>query len=420
MSASTATRRISVSNSVIPTPHAIKVDTRGAVILNEDSPQTRDSRNIYLPNHVEPVSHIAVDIGGSLAKVVYFTRSPQPPDSPSLLATFGSNGGPSSGSSSDAPRTPPDEYPPATTPPSAKAAKFNGALTPLVLNDHQNHGLQGSYPDALFCAELARRTSLHNFPGGSLNFERFETEHIEECVDFIKELVELSAEVNGVSIEEMKASVKIMATGGGAHKFYELFSSELGVEVRREDEMECLITGLKFLTLIPSEVYSFSDHLMRTLPTSTAELERPSPNPPQYQVQFEDQPSPQLPCLLVNIGSGVSIIKVDEDGNFERVSGTSLGGGTLWGLLSLLTPATTFDEMLELSEQGDNATVDMLVGDIYGQDYSRLGLKSTMIASSFGKVFKKGRQGEKKVTPKPEDISKSLLYAISNNIGQIA
>jgi type II pantothenate kinase len=39
----------------------------------------------------------------------------------------------------------------------------------------------------------------------------------------------------------------------------------------------------------------------------------------------------------------VSIVKVDEDGSFERVSGTSLGGGTLWGLLSLITEATTFD-----------------------------------------------------------------------------
>ena len=73
--------------------------------------------------------------------------------------------------------------------------------------------------------------------------------------------------------------------------------------------------------------------------------------------------------------------------------------------------------MLELSERGDNSTVDMLVGDIYGQDYSKLGLKSTMIASSFGKVFKKG--GDKRHFS-PEDISKSLLYAISNNIGQIA
>ena len=34
---------------------------------------------------------------------------------------------------------------------------------------------------------------------------------------------------------------------------------------------------------------------------------------------------------------------MDEDGGFERVSGTSLGGGTLWGLLSLLTDARSFD-----------------------------------------------------------------------------
>jgi len=74
-------------------------------------------------------------------------------------------------------------------------------------------------------------------------------------------------------------------------------------------------------------------------------------------------------------------------------------------------------EMLALSERGDNSMVDMLVGDIYGQDYNRLGLKSTMIASTVGKVFKKG---SKKKTFSPEDISKSLLYAVSNNIGQIA
>jgi pantothenate kinase len=74
--------------------------------------------------------------------------------------------------------------------------------------------------------------------------------------------------------------------------------------------------------------------------------------------------------------------------------------------------------MLALSEKGDNASVDMLVGDIYGQDYGRLGLKSTTIASSFGKVFSK--KSGKKGTFSAEDISKSLLYAVSNNIGQIA
>ena len=77
-------------------------------------------------------------------------------------------------------------------------------------------------------------------------------------------------------------------------------------------------------------------------------------------------------------------------------------------------------EMLALSERGDNAPVDMLVGDIYGQDYGKIGLKSSTIASSFGKVFRKGADPERKKTFRQEDISRSLLYAISNNIGQIA
>ena len=100
------------------------------------------------------------------------------------------------------------------------------------------------------------------------------------------------------------------------------------------------------------------------------------------------------PYLLVNIGSGVSMIKVSGPRDFQRVGGTSLGGGTLWGLLSLLTGARTFDDMLGMAERGDNTKVDMLVGDIYGTDYGKIGLKSTTIASSFGKVFRMKREAE--------------------------
>lgn len=211
----------------------------------------------------------------------------------------------------------------------------------------ENGSVNGTLDHGLLRSSILRKTSVQHFPGGSLNFVRFETEHVDDCVAFIQSLITHSATLNGVSIQEMRKGVKIMATGGGAHKFHELFSSVLEVEVRREDEMECLIEGFKFITLIPDEVYYFSDELINShsYAHERATLERPSPDPPQYGVMFESNPTPQLPCLLVNIGSGVSIIKVDEDGSFERVSGTSLGGGTLWGLLSLLTPATSFDGM---------------------------------------------------------------------------
>ena len=177
------------------------------------------------------------------------------------------------------------------------------------------------------------------------------------------------------------------------------------------------------------------------------------------------------PYLLVNIGSGVSMLKVTGPRSSERVGGTSLGGGTLWGLLSMLTGARSFDDMLYQAEQGDNTKVDMLVGDIYGTDYAKIGLKSTTIASSFGKVFRMKREAEQEALDNAAsssssaaaqsqppsrqaeeatvdgasaattgnttnncnsksksknapfsdaDVSRSLLYAISNNIGQIA
>lgn len=133
------------------------------------------------------------------------------------------------------------------------------------------------------------------------------------------------------------------------------------------------------------------------------------------------------------------MIKVSGPREYVRVGGTSLGGGTLWGLLSLLTGARNFEEMLSFAEQGDNTAVDMLVGDIYGSDYGKIGLKSTTIASSFGKVYRMKRQAEREAEDhgglangdqnnhsedpfspshsstkfRPEDISRSLLYAVS-------
>lgn len=206
-------------------------------------------------------------------------------------------------------------------------------------------------------------------------------------------------------------------------------------------DAEFVQTGLDFfITEIPREVFTYSE---------------------ADPMQFVTPSDNVYPYLLVNIGSGVSFLKVSGPREYQRVGGTSLGGGTLWGLLSLLTGARTFDEMLELASQGDNSKVDMLVGDIYGTDYGKIGLKSTTIASSFGKVFRKKRQAESEAEDSggqrhvdqhrrrehphgeqpqqqqqlhepspsshdearpfsPADISVSLLYAISNNIGQIA
>ncbi|GAB5592908.1 hypothetical protein Unana1_07808 [Umbelopsis nana] len=279
--------------------------------LSADTLPSNDTRAIYLPNQTEQVSQIAIDIGGSLTKVVYYTSTP---------------------------------------------------------------GIQG----------------------GKLHFTRFETEMIDNGIELVARLLQESQ-------KSTKSTVipHVVATGGGAHMYYDKLQKALpGIPIHKEDEMECLIIGVNFfIQQIPKEVFSYSE---------------------ATSMCFEETPNVQYPYMLVNIGSGVSILKVTGPDNYVRISGTCLGGGTLWGLLSLLTDAKSFDEMLEMSQHGDNRNVDLLVGDIYGSDYSKLGLKSSKIASSFGKVFRKGGQKKAQESFKPEDVSTSLLYMISNNIGQIA
>eukprot|EP01132_Coremiostelium_polycephalum_P005431 gene5431-6775_t len=276
---------------------------------------TGGNRPISLPHQSSPIKHFALDIGGTLAKLVYFVQNSRSSDDPK--------------------------------------------------------------------SEI----------GGKLHFIKFQTKNIEDCFDFILE--------NNLHIDEGKPKV-VRVTGGGAYKYADLFEKKLGCKLIKEDEMQCLIWGTNFLlNRIQRESFTYS----------------PIPNS-QSPKEFIDKVDNPYPYLLVQIGSGVSVLKVDSETSFQRVDGTSLGGGTFWGLCSLLTGVTDFDEMLELTKHGQSNMVDLVVGDIYGTDYTKVGLASDTIASSFGKIIYKHSES---VPPfKKEDIAQSLLKMVSNNIGQIA
>jgi|TARA_B100001142_G_scaffold323345_1_gene373213 bifunctional damage-control phosphatase, subfamily II, fusion protein len=181
-----------------------------------------------------------------------------------------------------------------------------------------------------------------------------------------------------------------------------LFQRRFGIQLQKEDEMECAVAGANFLLeTIRDEAFTFThgqkDYVV----------------PEDLHEDNDDL----FPYLLVNIGSGVSIIKVDRS-SFERIGGTNIGGGTFWGLCRLLTGLQDFDEMLACSAAGDNSKVDMLVGDIYGgRDYLKVGLSSSTIASSFGRVVTE--EGSLEDYNKA-DITLSLLRMISYNISHIA
>lgn len=85
-----------------------------------------------------------------------------------------------------------------------------------------------------------------NGQGGKLNFKNFETAKIDELTGYMDRLV------NGVQGKPTQSSesrssgepLYVMATGGGAYKYFDKIQDRLGVQIYREDEMECLIVGL--------------------------------------------------------------------------------------------------------------------------------------------------------------------------------
>ncbi|XP_018328170.1 pantothenate kinase 3 isoform X3 [Agrilus planipennis] len=192
----------------------------------------------------------------------------------------------------------------------------------------------------------------------------------------------------------------VSATGGGAYKFENDFRKEVNLKLAKFDEFDSLISGIQYIdTHNPNECYYWAN------PT---EMEKCSKSSYDFSNPY--------PFLLVNIGSGVSILAVYGPNNYKRVTGTSIGGGTFLGLCCLLTGCNTFEEAIELAAGGDNTNVDKLVRDIYGGDYERFGLPGDLVASSFGQMNSR----EKRSKVSREDLARATLVTITNNIGSIA
>jgi pantothenate kinase len=65
---------------------------------------------------------------------------------------------------------------------------------------------------------------------------------------------------------------------------------------------------------------------------------------------------------------------VESRTDFKRVCGTSIGSSFFWGILRLLNQFNDPTQAVEGALQGDSSNIDMSVGDIYGGDYSSIGL----------------------------------------------
>nr|XP_048315546.1 pantothenate kinase 2, mitochondrial isoform X1 [Myodes glareolus]XP_048315547.1 pantothenate kinase 2, mitochondrial isoform X1 [Myodes glareolus] len=226
---------------------------------------------------------------------------------------------------------------------------------------------------------------------GNLHFIRFPTHDMPA-------FIQMGKDKNFSSLHTV-----FCATGGGSYKFEQDFRTIGDLQLHKLDELDCLIKGILYIDSVGfngrSQCYYF---------------ENPADSEKCQKLPF-DLKNP-YPLLLVNIGSGVSILAVYSKDNYRRVTGTSLGGGTFFGLCCLLTGCSTFEEALEMASRGDSTKVDKLVRDIYGGDYERFGLPGWAVASSFGNMMSK----EKREAASKEDLARATLITITNNIGSIA
>jgi len=225
---------------------------------------------------------------------------------------------------------------------------------------------------------------------GSLHYIRFPTSEMGNFLELAKS--------KGMAT----LASTVCATGGGAYKFEEDFQREVNMQLHKADELDSLIRGIHYIEANDTkECYYWSN------PKDEELCER---------VPFDF--SNPYPYLVVNIGSGVSILAVYGPGpeHYKRVTGTSLGGATFLGLCCLLTGCESFEEAISLAAKGNSNNVDKLVADIYGGDYPKFNLKGDTVASSFGRMISK----ERRAKVSKEDLARATLVTITNNIGSIA
>ncbi|XP_026393977.1 pantothenate kinase 2-like isoform X2 [Papaver somniferum] len=161
-----------------------------AEILNHHVPDEYSERRRIQ----EDVPYLALDIGGSLIKLVYFSRREQSP---------------------------------AEEEDNAKLIK-------------------------------ALENTTHPVHGGWLHFVKFETREINQCLDFIKFKQLHSQVGTNAENKQQGIAAKVKVTGSGAHKFADLFLEKIGVTVEKEDEMDCLAVGANFLLKVfQNEAFTF-------------------------------------------------------------------------------------------------------------------------------------------------------------------
>uniref|UniRef100_A0AC35U603 Pantothenate kinase n=1 Tax=Rhabditophanes sp. KR3021 TaxID=114890 RepID=A0AC35U603_9BILA len=335
--------------------------------LNEDIEPVIPTKRMRTHSlSVPPMPWFGLDIGGTLTKLVYFE--------PSDTSEF---------------KDSEDEI-------------LRGKTIHKYLITNKAYGETGVRDD-----ELQLNNVVINGRTGTIHFIRFPTDRMMNFIHLVKSR----------GFADMSSTV--CATGGGAVKYAKDAEMELNMQLHKSDELESLIKGIEFVAAnFADECYYYDNPLDDDNWKKIIWRWSSGRCSSKDAITIENEKCEeglQYPYVVVNIGSGVSVLVVRSSSDFKRVSGSSIGGGFFQGLCCLLCDCETFEEAIQLASKGNNKNVDKLVGDIYGKGYDEMGLPEDTVAASFGKITSK--EYRKNVTR--EDLAHAALVTTTNNIGSI-
>ena len=113
-------------------------------------------------------------------------------------------------------------------------------------------------------------------------------------------------------------------------------------------------------------------------------------------------------AIVVSMGTGTAFIIADQGGE-NHIGGTGVGGGTLLGLSNKMLNIRHFDDLIELSQGGNLANVDLNIGDITRD--RMVTLPPEITASNFGKISDLATKS---------DIALGIINLVFQTIGMFA
>lgn len=115
-------------------------------------------------------------------------------------------------------------------------------------------------------------------------------------------------------------------------------------------------------------------------------------------------------ALIVSMGTGTALVHAMENGVFEYIGGTGVGGGTLMGLSKLLLNVENVVDVERLASTGDLDKIDLKIKDLVLEN-ALSELSRELTASNFANLSSSLTK---------EDIARGIMNLIFETVGMVS